>query len=86
MVQTCSTRIGIAVAWKLRWAGWNKGVRRVRLPNGHYGFLGRVSWFRAVGEASPHRIEASDPFRNVLREESSNNRVHSCISTPRAEP
>jgi len=30
------------MAWKLRWAGWNRGMRRVRFADGRYGFVSSV--------------------------------------------
>ena len=27
------------MSWKLRWAGWNRGMKRVRLSNSRFGFV-----------------------------------------------
>ena len=32
---TCTARI---MSWKLRWAGWNKGMKRYTKPDGSYGY------------------------------------------------
>ncbi len=51
-----------AMSWKLRWAGWNRGMRRMRLANGKYGYVS--SLVEPIGDQK--RIESAQSIASAI--------------------
>jgi hypothetical protein len=50
------------MSWKLRWAGWNRGMRRMRLANGKYGYVS--SLVEPIGDQK--RIESAQSIASAI--------------------
>jgi hypothetical protein len=61
VVQTYEAR-ATAMSWKLRWAGWNRGMRRVRLANGKYGYVS--SLVEPIGDKK--RIKSAQSIASAI--------------------